>query len=188
MLSTRAILCCLVLATAFTATMRADGPGILLLAHGGSAEWNAHVTTLAGQVNQTKPTEVAFGMATRASLQAAVDRLRARGVTDIVAVPLFVSSWSSVITSTEYLLGQRAVAPPELDIYAKMSHTPAGALRRRCAPTRGACGRSSRRGEGARHRFRAHPHDLRPQRSPGRGRHSRQPGALDQPQSRPARP
>ena len=124
MRSTRAILCCLLLATAFTAAMRADGPGILLLAHGGSAEWNAHVTTLAGQVNQSKPTEVAFGMATRASLQAAVDRLRARGVTDIVAVPLFVSSWSSVITSTEYLLGQRAVAPPELEIYAKMSHTP----------------------------------------------------------------
>jgi hypothetical protein len=39
-----------------------------------------------------------------------------------VAVPLFVSSWSSVITSTEYLLGQRAEAPAALATYARMSH------------------------------------------------------------------
>ena len=43
----------------------ADGPGILLLAHGGSAEWNDQITSLAAQVNRTVPTEVAFGMATR---------------------------------------------------------------------------------------------------------------------------
>jgi hypothetical protein len=61
-------------------------------------------------------------MATRANIQAAVDRLAARGVTEIVAVPLFVSSWSSVITSTEYLLGLRAEAPAALAVYAKMNH------------------------------------------------------------------
>ena len=66
-------------------------------------------------------------MATRANIQAAVDRLTARGVKDIVAVPLFVSSWSSVITSTEYLLGQRADAPAELAAFAKMSHAPSAA-------------------------------------------------------------
>jgi len=97
-------------------------PGILLLAHGGSAEWNARVTDLAAQADTRKPTEVAFGMATRATIQAAVDRLVARGVTEIVAVPLFVSSWSSVITSTEYLLGQRADPPAALATYAKMNH------------------------------------------------------------------
>jgi sirohydrochlorin cobaltochelatase len=97
--------------------------GILLLAHGGSAEWNAHVTRLATDVDRTLPTEVAFGMATRANIQSAVDRLRARGATEITAVPLFVSSWSSVITSTEYLLGQRADAPPELALYARMNHS-----------------------------------------------------------------
>jgi sirohydrochlorin ferrochelatase len=78
------------------------------------------------QLDQTLPTEVAFGMAARASLRQAVDRLRARGVTEIVAVPLFVSSWSSVMTSTEFLLGQRKDAPPELAIYAKMNHAPPG--------------------------------------------------------------
>jgi sirohydrochlorin ferrochelatase len=96
--------------------------GILLLAHGGKPEWNAHVLELARKVDRTKPVEVAFGMATRRNIQAAVDRLAARGITEIVAVPLFVSSWSSVITSTEYLLGLRADAPPELALYAKMNH------------------------------------------------------------------
>ena len=101
----------------------AEPPGILLLAHGGSTEWNMQVSNLARQVDGTAPTEVAFGMATRATIQAAIDRLAARGVTKVVAVPLFVSSWSSVIASTEYLLGVRADAPPELAIYARMSHS-----------------------------------------------------------------
>jgi CbiX len=97
-------------------------PGIILLAHGGSAEWNARVTELVAQVDRSRPTEVAFGMATRFTIQAAIDRLVARGVTEIAAVPLFVSSWSSVITSTEYLLGVRAEAPAALAVYAKMHH------------------------------------------------------------------
>jgi hypothetical protein len=99
-------------------------PGIVLLAHGGSAEWNTRVTAFAAQVNTSRPTEVAFGMATRATIQSAIDKLVARGVTEIVAVPLFVSSWSTVITSTEYLLGLRAEAPAALASFAKMSHAP----------------------------------------------------------------
>lgn len=100
----------------------AEGKGILLLAHGGSAQWNGHVTALAKQVNDTIPTEVAFGMATRATIQSGVDRLAARGVKQVVAVPLFISSWSSIITSTEYLLGLRKDAPADLAVFAKMSH------------------------------------------------------------------
>jgi len=100
--------------------------GILLLAHGGSADWNARVSDLVAQVNSRKPAEVAFGMATRASIQAAIDRLVARGVTEVVAVPLFISSWSSIVTSTEYLLGVRAEAPAALAIYAKMNHAQPG--------------------------------------------------------------
>jgi sirohydrochlorin ferrochelatase len=65
---------------------------------------------------------VAFGMAARANIQAAIDRLAARGVKEIVAVPLFVSSHSSVITSTEYLLGLRKDAPKDLAVFAKMNH------------------------------------------------------------------
>jgi sirohydrochlorin cobaltochelatase len=125
-LKTRLVLPLLVLGVLVARASSADS-GILLLAHGGSAEWNARVTDLASQVNRTTPTEVAFGMATRATLQAGIDRLVARGATEIVAVPLFVSSWSSVITSTEYLLGLRPDAPAALAVFAKMSHTPPAA-------------------------------------------------------------
>ena len=90
----------------------ADGPrlrqietGVLLLAHGGSAQWNARVTELAAQVDKTQTDRGRFRDGDARKHPGAVDRLTARGVKEIVAVPLFVSSWSSVITSTEYLLG-----------------------------------------------------------------------------------
>lgn len=117
---------CLLALFASTARPASADTGILLLAHGGSPEWNTRVNDLAAQVGRSTKTEVAFGMATRANLQGAIDRLVARGVTDIVAVPLFISSWSSVITSTEYLLGLRAEAPAALAVFAKMSHGPNG--------------------------------------------------------------
>ena len=112
-------------AVLLTSRVSAAESGILLMAHGGSAEWNGRVTELAAKINATKPTEVAFGMATRATLQSGIDKLVARGATEIIAVPLFVSSWSSVITSTEYLLGLRAEAPAALASYARMNHSPA---------------------------------------------------------------
>ncbi len=96
--------------------------GILLLAHGGSAGWNEEVKKIAAEVNKSTPVEIAFGMATKRNIQTAADRLIARGVAEIVAVPLFVSSHSSVITSTEYLLGLRKVAPAALAVFAKMDH------------------------------------------------------------------
>lgn len=101
--------------------------GVLLLAHGGRADWNDRVADVAKRVDDSRPTEVAFGMATRANIQEAIDKLTARGVTEIIAVPLFVSSHSSVITSTEFLLGLRKDAPKDLAIFAKMSHGPATA-------------------------------------------------------------
>ncbi len=101
-------------------------PGVLLLAHGGSPAWNGQVAALAAAVDKTLPTEVALGMASRAAMQAAVDRLTARGVTEIRAVPLFVSSHSSVITSTEYLLGLRQDAPADLAVFARMDHGAGG--------------------------------------------------------------
>ena len=101
--------------------------GVLLLAHGGQPQWNERVVDVAHRVDAKIPTEVAFGMATRANIQAAVDKLMSRGVTEIVAVPLFVSSHSSVITSTEYLLGLRQDPPADLAKFAKMSHGSHGA-------------------------------------------------------------
>ncbi|MDP3718654.1 MAG: CbiX/SirB N-terminal domain-containing protein [Acidobacteriota bacterium] len=117
-----------VLSVAVTAGAQVpERSGVLLLAHGGQPQWNERVIAVARAVDATQPIEVAFGMASRASIQAAVDKLTARGVTSIVAVPLFVSSHSSVITSTEYLLGLRAEAPADLKIFAKMDHSAHGA-------------------------------------------------------------
>ena len=96
--------------------------GILLLAHGGKSNWNEEVIKIAATVDKIMPVETAFGMASKRNIQPAVDRLIARGVTEIVAVPLFISSHSSVITSTEYLLGQRKEAPAAVAIFAKMNH------------------------------------------------------------------
>ncbi len=104
------------------ATPAIAGPGILLLAHGGSEQWNGNVRALAEVINRERPVEIAFGMATRANIQKAIDALVQRGVTEIVAVPLFISSHSSVVTSTEYLLGLRAEAPKDLALFAKMDH------------------------------------------------------------------
>lgn len=118
----------LVVLALFLARPASADHGVLLLAHGGSPDWNARVTDLAEQVDKTRPTEVAFGMATRANIQAAVDRLISRGVTEIIAVPRFVSSWSSVITFTEYLLGLRAEPPAGLANYVRMNHGQAGAV------------------------------------------------------------
>ena len=97
--------------------------GVLLLAHGGSAqEWNEEVRHVADQVDLAVPTEVAFGMATRSSMQAAINRLVARKVTEMVAVPLFVSSHSSVIDSISYLFGLRSQQPEDLKMFAAMDH------------------------------------------------------------------
>ena len=100
--------------------------GILLLAHGGSSAWNTNVTAIAAETNRILPTEVAFGMADRSAMALAIDRLKERGVKDIVAVPLFVSSYSSVLTSTEYLLGLRADKPAAVEIFARMRHGSGG--------------------------------------------------------------
>ena len=98
----------------------AAAQGILLLAHGGADEWNREVLAVAARVDPVRPVEVAFGMANKRTIQDAADRLAERGVSRIVAVPLFVSSHSSVMRATEYLLGSRAEAPPEMEAFARM--------------------------------------------------------------------
>ena len=61
-------------------------------------------------------------MARKQNIEDAIDRLSERNVAEIVAVPLFISPHSSIIRVTEYLLGVREEAPPELERYARMSH------------------------------------------------------------------
>ena len=94
--------------------------GVLLLAHGGRDDWNREVLELASQVDATLPVEVAFGMANKRTIRDALDRLEQRDVSGIVAVPLFISSHSSVMRATEYLLGSRDEAPPQLEAFGRM--------------------------------------------------------------------
>ena len=79
--------------------------GILLLAHGGEASWDAEIERLRARVNATVPAEAALGMADPATLQAGIDRLAARGVKRVIAVPLFIHSRSEVLDQTAYVLG-----------------------------------------------------------------------------------
>lgn len=118
-----AVVLATLLATASLVEARSSSTeGILVLAHGGGEAWNASVKAVVDAVNRRQPAEVAFGMASRPAIQAAIDALVARGVSSIVAVPMFVSSHSSVVRSTEFLLGLRATAPADLVIFARMSH------------------------------------------------------------------
>ena len=112
----------LVLSTFFALPLAAQTEGILLLAHGGGKSWNEEVRKLAAGLNATTPVEVAFGMARKQTIQDAIDRLSERNIDEIVAAPLFISSHSSVIRATEYLLGTREEAPPELEVFARMGH------------------------------------------------------------------
>ncbi len=79
--------------------------GILLLAHGGDLRWNAEIESLRVRVNAQVPTESALGMADPTTLQAALDRLSARRVKRVVAIPLFVHTRSEVIDQIRYVLG-----------------------------------------------------------------------------------
>jgi len=100
----------LTLPTATTAQATNDF-GVMVMAHGGGDEWNAGVLELVAPLRADYPLEVAFGMADAASLQEAVEKLQANGVTDIAVVKLFISgeSWHE---RTGQILGLVDGAPP----------------------------------------------------------------------------
>jgi sirohydrochlorin ferrochelatase len=124
------LLVCLAYATTANTTESAQKPprrGILLMAHGGRIQqWNEEVRHVADRTDLEVPTEIAFGMATRSTLDEGIRKLVARNVTEVVAVPLFVSSHSSVIDSTAYLLGLRKDMPEDLKMFASMDHGAGG--------------------------------------------------------------
>lgn len=92
--------------------------GVLIMAHGGTPEWNAAVLDTVAALALEHPLEVAFGMADAVSLQAAVARLEARGIRRIAVVRLFVSG-ESWYERTAQILGlqpgapEREATPPE---------------------------------------------------------------------------
>ena len=89
-----------------------DRVGILVLAHGGTRQWNEAVEEAVAPLEAFCPVTVAFGMAQRNSLQAGVEELEKAGVSRIAVVGLFISP-HSFRHQTEYLLGLRADPPEE---------------------------------------------------------------------------
>lgn len=80
--------------------------GVLVMAHGGTPEWDAAVQKSVAALDSSFNTEVAFGMADPATIQSAVARLESRGVRRVGVVRLFVSG-ASWFERTEQILGIR---------------------------------------------------------------------------------
>jgi sirohydrochlorin ferrochelatase len=93
-------------------TVAAEGTstGLLIMAHGGSPDWNRGVEEAVAPLRGKGPVEIAFGMADRASLQEAVSKLEAQGAGRIAVVRLFISG-DSFKHQTEYYLGLRQDPP-----------------------------------------------------------------------------
>lgn len=82
--------------------------GTIVVAHGGSAEWNAHVRDVARQVNTGGPVAVSFLMGPEAAttrFQDVARTLERSGVAAIVVVPLLVSSHSEHYQQVRFLAG-----------------------------------------------------------------------------------
>ena len=84
--------------------------GVLVMAHGGSRQWNDRVLAAVEPLAARYPVTVAFGMADAASLQDGVDELEQRGVRRIGVVRLFVSG-ESWYERTQQILGLIPGAP-----------------------------------------------------------------------------
>ena len=87
-----------------------DGFGVLVMAHGGNAEWNREVAAALAPIDCDYPLEIAWGMADAGSLQQGVDKLEARGATRIGVVRLFISG-ESWYERTRQILGLAPGAP-----------------------------------------------------------------------------
>lgn len=83
--------------------------GTILVAHGGGPEWDEQVLDVASQVDTGGPVEVSFLMGPGAPthrFQDAVARLTEQGASQIVVVPLLVSSHSGHYEQIRYLAGE----------------------------------------------------------------------------------
>ncbi|MGB9713065.1 MAG: sirohydrochlorin chelatase [Dissulfurimicrobium hydrothermale] len=101
----------------FVVAARAEterGPGILVIAHGtDDPTWTGPVSALAEELKKRFSCPVALGYleATKPDIPGAVDELNSRGVNRIIAVPLFISSYSNHIEEIRYILGLKDTPP-----------------------------------------------------------------------------
>ena len=96
--------------------------GVLVMAHGGSDEWNQGVLDTVAPLSEVYDIELAFGMADAVSIQEAVARLEQRGARRIGVVRLFISG-ESWYERTAQILGLADGAPERV---IEHTHTDAG--------------------------------------------------------------
>jgi sirohydrochlorin ferrochelatase len=94
-----------------------DTFGVLVMAHGGSDEWNQAVLEAVKPLHKDYRVEVAFGMADASTIQESVSRLEATGVEEIGVVRLFISG-ESWYERTQQILGLTSGAPAPDDTQA----------------------------------------------------------------------
>ncbi|MFV1885138.1 MAG: sirohydrochlorin chelatase [Balneola sp.] len=100
--------------------------GVMILAHGSmDKKWNSSIQEVTLPLEEDYHVEIAWGMANAMNMQPAITKLEEKGVKTIVAVQLFVSSYSPIIRQNEYLLGFRdslADAPMPMMIHDMENH------------------------------------------------------------------
>ena len=95
--------------------------GVLVMAHGGTEEWNASVVESVATLQALFPVELAFGMADARSIQAGIARLESRGVDQIGVVRLFISG-ESWFERTSQILGLTPGAPLKPAVHSDDTH------------------------------------------------------------------
>ncbi|MCF6156896.1 MAG: hypothetical protein E3K36_17040 [Candidatus Brocadia sp.] len=104
-----------------------ENPGVLVLAHGvhhmhgervheeSNSEilpvWNASVLEVVKPLTDKYPLEIAFGMADPDTIKEAVQKLEEKGISEVIVVPLFISSHSPIIGNFRYILGIQEKLP-----------------------------------------------------------------------------
>lgn len=123
--------CAGIATTQSTTRVQADSDpefGLLVMAHGGSDEWNAAVEESAANLSTEYPVEVAFGMADAGSMEVAVRNLEAEGVEHVGVVRLFISGTSWYVR-TQQIFGMQEGAPSK-EAAARMADSrPAARMR-----------------------------------------------------------
>ena len=98
--------------------------GVLLVAHGGGAEWNAQVETVAREIHLPGPVGVSFLMGPGAAtgrFQDVTQELVRRGAHEIVVIPMLVSSHSGHFEQVRYLAGGTDSLDDEMRHHLEMS-------------------------------------------------------------------
>lgn len=109
------------LATATVNAQNAKSCGLMVMAHGGSDQWNTAVETAVMPLREEFPVAIAFGMANPVTMKAAVTELKEQHVGCIAVVRLFMSA-HSFLHQTEYLLGLREDPPAFFIAHGSHAH------------------------------------------------------------------